>query len=588
MGNSDSKLSELKQANAKKLESLELAKSKAQKNVQAISKRISVEEAAAAAGAANGSSDVLESLKESLNTEQNFLSEAEKALVDFRESSKLTEATLVSDLTVIEHQFMDELNRFRDSSLRGLNDKVARKVEMEFCEAQEYIKVPINAIYSAKSVKEYVGKIVQSSIGGACTKVATSLDFINIALIGGQKAWKQALANHVFGQDTQILTIDGVPVDKEFVVRQSEKCKHLRLYCTKALSSEYSVINALTEAQEAAVKEDTPSSIHAVWYCLSASESLSEDGHSDSIKKLASFLSKINVPLFIVSTRAKSMDYVPQDLHKCGLSDIPTIAVTTGDDGNEKNCSLCIKRLIESTTDRICKSCSLSPPSTFISNTRKNFKNAISDNLEEIKRAIKSEERRNSAAKSVKSFAGSDTKKYKSGAVSVFVAEIMAALGGGHKSDLNMLMSGHLNVMVSNIIKWAEGQIESVFSEITSAPLDSTVARIEELLGKFKEKYNLTPNCPWDKEGIDLRRYILGHKNGFVKKSVETAFFTAMSDPLVEYFAEENAMAFDNSFSEELKERELDKAVDESVCSALKKIPNEHKKETSSGIWKLF
>lgn len=580
MGGSDSKLAEFKQANADKIAGLEESISKTKKNIQHMKYRISLEET-------KSSSEILGILKESLKSEEDVLSKAESELVDFKESSKAAEATFVSDLVSIERQFMDELDHFKDFSLKTLSDKVSRRLDMDFCDTQQYINVPINAIYSAKPVIEYITRMIQTSSEKACTNVVRSLDYVNIALIGPQKAWKLALANYVFNQNLEVPTIEGVPTDNEFTLRQSDKCKHLRLYCTKALTKDNSAIDALKEAQAAVRKELTPGYLHAVWYCMPATESLGENGHSDAIKVLLKVLPKVGVPLIIVPTQAKSADFVPLDKEKCGLSDVPSSPVTTNDD-NSNSCMASVKKLIELTIENICKSCSLSAPSPFIAKARKDFRSAMSDNLDEQKREIRSEKRCDSAAKKLKDLSASTADKFKSNAVSVLTAEVVAALGDGRKSELTPMISGHLNVMIGNVLKWTRDQIDSVFSDLTSEPLDSAVARIEELLAQFKGKYRLAPNCPWEKEGVDLRQYVLGYKNGAVKKSVEAAFLAELSGYLVKSFAEENATTLDNTFSAELKGKELEKIVDEGVCKALKNIPNEHRKETASGIWKLF
>ena len=580
MGGCDSKLAEFKQANADRITALEEARTRARKNVQSITKRISLEEA-------KGTSEILDMLRKSLSAEEDVLSKAESDLVEFKESSKSEEATFVSDLVAIERQFMDELDAFKEASLRGLDDKISRRLDMDFCDTQQYVNVPINAIYSAKSVTEYITKMIQTSSEKACAKVVGSLDYVNIALIGPQKAWKQALANYVFNQDLDIPTIEGVPIDNEFAIRQDARCKHFRLYCTKALTKDITAVDALREAQEAARKELTPGYLHAVWYCMPAAEGLDENGHSGAIKLLLKVLTKVGVPLVIVPTQAKSVDFEPLGKEKCELSGIPSSAVMSKDD-NPNSCIASVKKLIDLTIENICKSCSLPVPSPVIGKARKDFKSAMSDNLDEQKKEIMSEKRCGLASKRMKDHSASALDKFKSNAVSVLTSEVLAALGGGRKSELTPMVSGHLNVMIGNILKWARGQIDSVFSDVTAGPLDSAVSRIEELLAQFRGKYRLAPNCPWDKEGVNLRQYVLGYKNGAVKKSVEAAFLAGMSGYLVKSFAEENAMTLDNAFSAELKGKELEKAVDEGVCKALKGIPNEHRKEAANGIWKLF
>lgn len=597
MGNSDSKLAEFKQSNADRIKGLEDSKNRAKKNVQAILKAVSSKEAALREAPANEQASLtneLEGLRASLKTEQDYLSKAQSTLESFAESAKAKEASFSSDLSSTERQFQDEFDLFKESSLRGLSDAASRKVGADFCDAQDYVHAPLSAIFSSEPVRERVARMALGSSEQASAKVASSLGAINVALVGRPKAWKQAAAHSVLGLSNEqtIATIEGVPVEGELSVYSSEKCKHFKLYCTQGLRAGYSAANALREAQEAV----TPGCIHAVWYTLPATDPLSENGDFAAVLELSGVLQKVGVPLIIVLTQAKSADSVPSDINDAGLSDIPVCAITSDDNSRPS----CIKNLVELTVNNICKCCAASAAepsskprpkpsqvSPYVAQARKDFRKALFESLEERKSTFTDEKKRSSVVKKLRSAASSGVETFKSNATAALAAWLVASVEDGRKVEL--MAAAHLGVMVGNVVRWAESEVDSLFTELTEEPLGKANTRVEELITQFKTKYGMTPECPWDKEGVSTRQYVIEYKNGAVRKNVEVAILDALCEPFVAYFAEECATALDDAFTESHKANgDLNKVIDDKVLGVMKKVPNEHKKEVAGGIWKLF
>lgn len=125
------------------------------------------------------------------------------------------------------------------------------------------------------------------------------LEPVNIAILGGTGVGKSTLVNAVFGEDLAETGI-GLPVTSgvDFYKRGD-----LGLYDFQGLESFASLkafIDEFRKTYRKRLKEDPENAIHAVWYCIKASDRRLDEQQEKAIRRLAV---DMKLPVFLVITQ---------------------------------------------------------------------------------------------------------------------------------------------------------------------------------------------------------------------------------------------------------------------------------------------